>query len=376
MDEAEQVSRLVGEIYDAALDQALWPSVLEKTCEFVQGQCAGLVGEDFLKGAGQFYFSWGLDPEYERLYLDKYIKLNTAGMIALCSTKPGDVFSTELLMPYDEFLASRLYLEWAKPQGFCDIVAALLEKSTTSFTNLGIVRHERQGIADEATRRRMALLVPHFQRSANIGKVIALPKLEAAALADTLDALPTALFLVAADAQIVHANASGQAMLADGFVLQRLDGRLAPANPETARSLHDIFSAAEQGDAGVGARGAAILLSATSDAQFVAHVLPLTSGTRRHVGASYACVAAVFVRKIGPDLPHPVAAFAEHYRLTPAELRVTMGIMNVGGVREVAPVLGISATTARTHLQHVFEKTGTNRQADLVKLVAGFGPLS
>jgi hypothetical protein len=26
----------------------------------------------------------------------------------------------------------------------------------------------------------------------------------------------------------------------------------------------------------------------------------------------------------------------------------------------------------KTHLQHVFEKTDTNRQADLVKLVAGY----
>jgi DNA-binding CsgD family transcriptional regulator len=35
-------------------------------------------------------------------------------------------------------------------------------------------------------------------------------------------------------------------------------------------------------------------------------------------------------------------------------------------------VLGISETTVKTHLQRVFDKTGTNRQADLVKLVAGF----
>jgi DNA-binding CsgD family transcriptional regulator len=34
--------------------------------------------------------------------------------------------------------------------------------------------------------------------------------------------------------------------------------------------------------------------------------------------------------------------------------------------------LGISEATAKTHLHHVFEKTGTSRQADLVKLVAGY----
>jgi Bacterial regulatory proteins, luxR family len=40
---------------------------------------------------------------------------------------------------------------------------------------------------------------------------------------------------------------------------------------------------------------------------------------------------------------------------------------HVGGV-----ALGVSETTVKTHLQHVFEKTGTQRQADLVKLVAGY----
>ena len=58
--------------------------------------------------------------------------------------------------------------------------------------------------------------------------------------------------------------------------------------------------------------------------------------------------------------------------LTPSELRVLIAIVEIGGVPEVAPVLGVSETTVKTHLQHVFEKTGTKRQADLVKLVSCF----
>jgi DNA-binding CsgD family transcriptional regulator len=46
-------------------------------------------------------------------------------------------------------------------------------------------------------------------------------------------------------------------------------------------------------------------------------------------------------------------------KLTPAEMRVLMMIVQIGGVPEIAPVLGISETTVKTHLQHVFEKTGT-----------------
>jgi len=40
-------------------------------------------------------------------------------------------------------------------------------------------------------------------------------------------------------------------------------------------------------------------------------------------------------------------------------------------------MLGVADTTVKTHLRRLFEKTGTNRQADLVKLVAGYSmPLS
>jgi DNA-binding CsgD family transcriptional regulator len=49
-----------------------------------------------------------------------------------------------------------------------------------------------------------------------------------------------------------------------------------------------------------------------------------------------------------------------------------MAIVEVGGVPEVASVLGVSESTVKTHLQRVFDKTGANRQADLVKLVGSY----
>ena len=49
-----------------------------------------------------------------------------------------------------------------------------------------------------------------------------------------------------------------------------------------------------------------------------------------------------------------------------------LAIVEVGGVPEVAEALGIAEATVKTHLHRLFAKTGTRRQADLVKLVAGF----
>src|SRR5262249_7133994 len=47
-------------------------------------------------------------------------------------------------------------------------------------------------------------------------------------------------------------------------------------------------------------------------------------------------------------------------------------IVEVGGVPETAEVLGVAQATVKTHLHRVFGKTGTARQAELVKLVAAF----
>jgi len=104
----------------------------------------------------------------------------------------------------------------------------------------------------------------------------------------------------------------------------------------------------------------------------VAHVLPLTSGARKQAGVAYSAVATVFIRKAALSLPHPIETIAGMFKLTSAEMRVLMMIVQIGGVPEVAPVLGISESTVKTHLQRIFAKTGAARQADLVKLVAGY----
>ena len=49
-----------------------------------------------------------------------------------------------------------------------------------------------------------------------------------------------------------------------------------------------------------------------------------------------------------------------------------VAVVEHAGVRQVAKTLGISEETVRSHLRHIFQKTGAKRQVDLVKLLAGF----
>ena len=106
--------------------------------------------------------------------------------------------------------------------------------------------------------------------------------------------------------------------------------------------------------------------------RYIAHVLPLTSGARRRAGVIYTAVAALFVRKAALATSSRSEVIGKIFKLTPTELRVLLAIVEVGGVPEVAAALGVAGTTVKTHVGRLFEKTGATRQADLVKIVAGY----
>ena len=57
------------------------------------------------------------------------------------------------------------------------------------------------------------------------------------------------------------------------------------------------------------------------------------------------------------------------YGLTAAEASFTLDLLEGKGLSWAASQNGVSLNTARTHLKHVFEKTRTHRQAELVRLI-------
>ena len=147
---------------------------------------------------------------------------------------------------------------------------------------------------------------------------------------DALDGIGTALSFVDASGQIIHANASGHDMLAQGTLVHTRGGKLILNDASAEQELYEIFE------------------------------------------LGYRTVAAVFGQKASLDMPSPQDVIAKFYKLTPTELRVLFAIVQIGGVPQVAEAMGISASTVKTHLRRLFAKTGTDRQADLVKLVVGY----
>lgn len=373
MREAEELSKVIGDIYDASLDPGLWPAAIESICHYTGTASAGLHSQDTISRATDALFWWGKAssaPQYFQAYVDTYGRINPIfpGVIFFDVEQPvavPDVISCE------EFVRTRFFREWLAPQSLTDGLFSTLEKGVTSCAVFTAMRHAGQGPVDDRMRQRFELITPHIRRAMLIGKAIDLHRVEAATLADTLDELASATFIVDQTGRIIHANLAAHRLIAEAGLLRATNGRLHALEPR-GRNLVEVFATAEGGDAAVGKGGIAVPLTARSGERYVAHVLPLTSGARRKAGTSYAATAALFIRKAALDLPSPPEAVTRQFNLTLAEVRVLFAIVQIGGVPDVAPVLGISEQTVKSHLHHIYEKTGTRRQADLVTLVASY----
>lgn len=372
MSDAEQLSVLIGSIYDAALHPEKWPDALEGITKHMNGKASLFGLHDAAVRTGDVFYSWGDDPKYRELYFEQYAKLNPTLIPLSLHVKPGEVFSISTVVPYDEFCKSRMYIEWVAPQGYGDATHVLIEKSAHSLAHLGTVHSPEDSPADEAARRRMRLLAPHVCRAVAIGKMLEFHKTEAAMLSTAIDQIAAGIFLVRGAGEITYANANARVLLDEKNVLRESDGVLTLLDRAAQKAFADALIEAASGD-GVGSvRRLTIPLSARDDARYVAHVLSLTAGERQKVGAEFGAIAAVFVHRADLQTPTLFESVAQHFKLSPSELRVLFAIVEVGGVPEVAQVLGVSEETVRTHVKHVFAKTGAKRQADLVRLIAAY----
>ena len=371
MPDAQEFSDLVGQIYDAALRPALWPAAIEAIANFAGGSAGCLLTHDRVQGTGGVFYGFGDQPRYRQLYFNRYMKLDPVGP-ALSEASVGQIVSNSSVMPWGKFLDTQFYQEWMRPQGWLDNLFCPLTRSQTAMTAIAIARGPRDGIADEQMRQRVRLLMPHIRRSVLIGQIIELRTAEGAALADTLDGLRASVFLVDASMRIVHANASGRVMLTEETLVRSIGGKLSVNDASPNRDLQASIVPAAQSDKQLGVKGIAIRLRRADGSDYVARVLPLASRKRRVTAAYYAASAAIFIHEARVGVGAQPQALADAYRLTAGEFRVLHAVVMAGGVRGTAALLHLSEATVKTHLHRIFAKTGASRQADLVKLVAGY----
>lgn len=358
----QELSDVIGDIHAAAVDRPLWTGAIGRAARFIRGTGTVLYSKDAANQVGRVRYMTGIEPSYTQLYFDKYAMLGP-------TTRGQPILG---MMSRPELLETRLYREWMRPQGFVDVVDAVVDKTTAGVAVFTVFRSERDGVVNDDVRHRMRMIVPHIRRAVLIGRMFDLKAVEIAAYADTLDGLNFGMCLVDAKGRIIHINAAGHAIITVSDALHSVGGRLVARDARVEKTLREILVTAGQQDAVPGMMEIALPLIGKDNERYVVHVLPLTSGAHHRAGGTSAAAAALFIRRATLEMPSTLEVIGKTFKLTPTELRVLSAIVEVGGVPEVAATLGVAATTIKTHLGRLFEKTGAKRQADLVKLAAGY----
>jgi DNA-binding CsgD family transcriptional regulator len=368
------LSQLIGSIYDCVLDPSRWQRTLAEIMDAVE--CTSSILYVFDRCDEKFLMIKiaGIDERYWQPLMIEYgpdmHRFVTADEASGRSIDEPRLMSQ---MPRAVVERSRFIQEYLKPAEVIDLLSLHLLLTPTRVASLGMGRNKRKGPVAQHEIELAALLLPHLRRAVTISDVLDLRTIERARMTETLDALRCGVVLIDPHATILHANSAAEHLLrkADGPI-QALGGKFVAKVPSAATELRAAIKLATQGEAGIGKTGLAIRMAEAGEEPIFGHVLPLTGGDLR-TRLQPAAVAAVFIG-VSPDNQDAANAAAAAFNLTPAETRVLASLLGGRTLAVTATTLGIAATTAKSHLENIFTKTGVSRQADLVRLATGLAP--
>jgi DNA-binding CsgD family transcriptional regulator len=198
-------------------------------------------------------------------------------------------------------------------------------------------------------------LLPHFQHATQLADMLEQLRASVTASAAVLDMIAVGVVIFDEYGERALANEAAHKIFdADGGILRHLSAEVMRIR-DAARSTN-----------GQAPEARILNLTGQGRAQPLFAIIwdfPDESFYRRH--------KLVFL--IDPAQEHNICidlvALQRLYGLTSMESRVAALLAKGSSVAEIADQLGNTAYTIRTHLRHIFDKTGTARQVDLVHLL-------
>lgn len=359
----------IHDVYRCAVDELSWRDVLKPLMQEMRATCAGVVKHSIAPIGAEVLVRVDVDPAAERAYVDQFVHENPV-MNCLSAMPLGYVTTGSGAVDENFYFATRFYNEWQKPADFADNMGVSLARRQGQFVMLSLPRSFKVGVYSRDDIRKISTYVPHLVRAFNIWMRLRASEAQAGWMSEALDQMAQGLIIMGSNQLILYANKGAEKLLTDGALLQRVNFRLRVADDEVAARLDAILRLFETGAADETQEyGLAVSRGPDRTPLFLRVQPPL--GIRpgqRKLGLPQ---AVAFIHVVDPEERGAMsfALVGEVYNLTAGETRFLETLVRTESVSATTDTLAIKDTTARTHLQRIYQKTGADSLARLLSLV-------
>lgn len=363
MVEDRRILQLIDEIYDAALDSRRWPKFIESLSEVFHCVGGALLQRDRQSAEMGFIEFGGLDAGTRDAY-QQYYCARSVWMPAALAGSSEFAIGHELAPDKSAFERSEFYNDWLRPQGVYDAIGGVIERSSGSLTVVTVLRAERAGLVTEAEKQVFARLMPHVRRAIDIHRRLYGAQLQRDGALQALEALRIGVVLVDRAGRPIFANRVAEKILSRGDGLSLVRGQLRAARPQDSRKLGALIEGATKTSRGLGQESGGILsLPSSTETEITVQVSPCP-----RLGLLEPA-ALIFLGTPPRSLHLDERSVAGRYGFTRAEAKLARALADGRRLTDYADSAGITLNTAKTHLKQIFAKTGSRRQADLIRLI-------
>ena len=361
---------VVGAIYTAAIEPTRWGTVFDGLRNIIPGSTAAFFCENEQNRRISFaHDNLNIGENMWSQWSSHYIFLE-AGYKKRKALPVGTVTASHQFTPDRDHANSELYNDFGSKCGFFYSGGATVCMEKGRYSVMGIQKPKARGRLSEYELAFIGRLVPHFGRALQIGRMFAQEQAARLAHEQLLENLPQAIVLLDSEGQIAFHNRPAGRVLAHEDGLRATPYGLMSDIPEENITLQTIIQGAlatacgRQGTAG----GVTVLHRSSGGEPLRILVFPLpVISMSEEFGSSGG--AAVIIQDTDQPLQLDTPSLMGLFGFTKAESAVVIALAQGESPENYAERNSKSVLTVRSQVKQAMEKTGTNRQTQLVKTV-------
>jgi DNA-binding CsgD family transcriptional regulator len=365
MSQSDLIVSLSDGFHNAALTGKGWSEALERLASATGSPCSELIGFDD-RGV---MFHWVVGMSEDGLAALEAInghdprinsRVRIGGKAPILSVMTEADFDTAADMTADPG-----YRAWIEDHGTRFLCLAPLWRDQNRLVGLSVARTPTEGNVDREAHDLFARVAPHVRAAART--MMALGDRAAGVLAESLGGIEIAAFVCDGDGR-VHAASAPADMLVETnrWLMVRRNHLHACAERDRLRLAAAIQRAATTHDAAP--PHGLVLSSHPSGERMLLEITRLPGETMMRSGR--VLIVAHPPKTVTPRIESHAQLL---FDLTATEASVVGKLMTGQPAAAIALERGVSIGTIRTHIRHIFEKTGASSQIELVaKLTAYF----